>query len=146
MKMVMSSYAWRSFANAVEEDAERQRLLAEINRMEEIEMGNFIESVKHDSGWGTDGDFGTDRDDDSLGDEADGTRLGTSNAIPLSAKAAEAALIRKYRNLRVALEKDPMSFVDDIFEISPVEGQVWSNSEMEIANAPLGCKKSESAH
>jgi len=52
--------------------------------------------------------------------------------LPFAAKAVEAALVRKYRNLRTALGKDPMLFVDDIFEMTPISGQVWANSEMEI--------------
>lgn len=47
-------------------------------------------------------------------------------------KATRAALSRKYENLRNALENDPMHFVDDIFEISPTEGTVWAQSEIEV--------------
>ena len=91
-------------------------------------MSNFLESYKTNEY----SDFGTDIDgnsDDSMGMEDNNNN---NNEMPFSAKAIEAALIRKYRNLRVALEKDQMMFVDDIFEVSPSEGQVWSNSEFEI--------------
>ena len=94
--------------------------------MEEIEMTQFLESVQRNE---FSDEFGTDQDEDSLGDDTLGEAIGD---IPFSAKAAQAALTRKYRNLRVALEKDPMVFVDEIFEVSPTEGQVWSNSELEV--------------
>jgi hydrocephalus-inducing protein len=117
------TFSWRSFATNDEEAIERQRLLKEINRMENIEMNAFTDSLNR-------GDFfdaGTDGDGDLSDESIDG-----GNNMPFSARAVEAALIRKYRNLRTALEKDPMMFVDDIFEVSPVSGQVWSNSEMEV--------------
>lgn len=40
--------------------------------------------------------------------------------------------MRKYRHLRLALEKDSMEFIDDIFDISPAEGTIWPNSEIEV--------------
>lgn len=47
--------------------------------------------------------------------------------------SADVALVRKYRNLRLALEKDEMEFVDDIFDIIPLSGTVWPGSEMEVS-------------
>eukprot|EP00606_Chrysophyceae_sp_TOSAG23-5_P000584 GSChrysophyteH2.ASY1.ANO1.693.1 assembled CDS len=79
-------FKWKSFIGENDEDAERTRLMAEVNH----DMGNEI------------------------------------------TRAEEASLVRKYRNLRRALEVDSMLFVDDIFDISPTEGQVWANSELEV--------------
>ena len=41
-------------------------------------------------------------------------------------------LARKYRNIRKAIEDDPLLFQDDIFNIEPQSGQIWPNSEMTI--------------
>eukprot|EP01042_Synura_sphagnicola_P007280 gene7280-9325_t len=57
---------------------------------------------------------------------------GEDENLPFEARAIQASLIRKYRNLRRALENDTMLFVDDIFEVSPCEGEIWPRSEIEI--------------
>ena len=44
--------------------------------------------------------------------------------LPPRARIDAAILLRKYRNLRLALSNDNMNFVDDIFEISPIEGEI----------------------
>eukprot|EP00605_Chrysophyceae_sp_TOSAG23-4_P000636 GSChrysophyteH1.ASY1.ANO1.717.1 assembled CDS len=80
-------FKWKSFIGENDEDAERTRLMAEVNRMEDLERAALLQ---------------------------------------------QASLVRKYRNLRRALEVDSMLFVDDIFDISPTEGQVWANSELEV--------------
>lgn len=119
------TYMWKSFGNDAEEEAERQRLLSEINRMDEAErrllQNRIAEGHYSTSGGGMDG----------IGEGEEEIKNGEAY-IPLAAKADNAALVRKYRNLRRALEKDTMQFVDDIFEITPIEGQVWAHSEMEI--------------
>jgi hydrocephalus-inducing protein len=62
------------------------------------------------------------------------TLFASGNEVKLSAQARadKATLTRKYRNLRTALENDNMMFVDDIFEITPVSGNVWARSELEV--------------
>lgn len=109
-------YSWKSFAGDEEEDNERQRLLQEIARMETIEKAALRDRIFNGL-YSVEGDYAEEGGDDD---------------IPFAARADEAALVRKYRNLRTALSNDPMYFVDDIFEVSPIEGQVWANSEMEI--------------
>lgn len=52
--------------------------------------------------------------------------------LPPSYQAAQAALKRKYRHLRRALGKDGMLFADEIFEIRPLEGEIWARSEIEV--------------
>lgn len=52
--------------------------------------------------------------------------------LPPSFQAALAALKRKYRHLRRALSKDGMLFADEIFEIRPLEGEIWARSEIEV--------------
>lgn len=53
--------------------------------------------------------------------------------FPPSFQAAKAALKRKYRHLRRALGKDGMLFADEIFEIRPLEGEIWARSEIEVS-------------
>lgn len=52
--------------------------------------------------------------------------------FPPSFQAAQAALKRKYRHLRRALGKDGMLFADEIFEIRPLQGEIWARSEIEV--------------
>eukprot|EP01038_Epipyxis_sp_PR26KG_P004323 gene4323-6124_t len=116
------NYSWKSFANLDEEDMERQRLLMELNRMEEIEMQELQQRIV--DGLYSNGNDDVEYDADDVFDE--------NGVIPFAAKADKSSLVRKYRNLRTALSKDSMQFVDDIFEISPIEGQVWAHAEIEI--------------
>lgn len=116
-------FCWKSFAMVDEEEQERERLLQEINRMESIEyvalrdgLYNSAEGVNMDLDYGDDDD-----EEDSNVDN-----------IPFEGRAALATLKRKYRNLRLALQNDNMSFVDNIFDVTPLEGQVWANSEIEV--------------
>ena len=41
-------------------------------------------------------------------------------------------LARRYRNIRKAIDDDPLLFQDEIFNIEPASGQIWPNSEMTI--------------
>ena len=43
---------------------------------------------------------------------------------------AVAALNRKYMSIRKAVEEDKMLFQDEIFQIEPLEGKIWPNTEM----------------
>ena len=132
-------FIWKSYANSYEEEGERERLLYEINRMETLERNALRERIasgvygKNDSidiarssllAQGEDDGQGPQEDeniDENYGGLMDGANL------PYRARADEAVLQRKYRNLRLALEHDPMQFVDDIFEISPLEGNYTSD-------------------
>jgi hypothetical protein len=128
------NFVWKSFSSQEEEEAERSRLLNEINRMEAIEQNAFRDRLQsgfydhpasynqseYDPYAATSNNDGFVRDDDN------------GSFYSPQARADAAILMRKYRNLRTALENDPMQFVDDIFEISPVSGNVWARSEIEI--------------
>lgn len=116
------NFSWKSFANVSEEDDERGRLHTEITRMEELEEQALLEAAHN-------GEYGSPNHSDV---ESDDGEFNDGKGLSFEAKAAKSSLIRKYRNLRKALEHDPMFFVDDIFEITPVEGTVWAKSEIEI--------------
>lgn len=120
-------FSWKSFSTELDEERERRRLLLEIDRMEEIERGQLLQRIQA-------GFFNSQVMEGSTSIE--GQSIETDDAddgLPFAAQAEDASLVRKYRNLRKALELDNMLFVDDIFEVSPAEGQVWANSEMEIS-------------
>ena len=119
------TYMWKSFADDADEDTERKRLLMEINRMDDMERQMLQQRI-------AEGYYSNNHLDDLEEEENKSQTGGRGPYIPMAAKADHAAIVRKYRNLRCALEKDSMQFVDDIFEITPIEGQVWAHSEMEI--------------
>jgi hydrocephalus-inducing protein len=125
------NFVWKSFSSQEEEETERGRLLNEINRMEAIEQSSFqdrLQSGFYDPPASNTGNYSDYREYEET-DEMGGDDM--SYYSP-QARADAATLMRKYRNLRTALENDPMQFVDDIFEISPVSGNVWARSEIEI--------------
>ncbi|CAM9965954.1 unnamed protein product, partial [Ectocarpus fasciculatus] len=66
------------------------------------------------------------------GEDAEGPQTDGDETDDYSDKAAQAALKRKYRHLRRALGKDAMLFADEIFEIRPLEGEIWARSEIEV--------------
>jgi hypothetical protein len=120
-------YRWKSFATEGEEEAERERLLGEIDHIEEEERAQWQERLLSGAYENSDGrDIEEDVELDDVIDNGGNTNL------PFAARVDEAMITRKYRNLRKALEMDKMLFVDDIFEISPIEGEVWAYSDMEI--------------
>ena len=41
-------------------------------------------------------------------------------------------LSRKYKIIRKAIEEDYLLFEDQIFNIEPLQGQIWPNSEMTV--------------
>lgn len=121
-------YRWKSFATEAEEEVERQRLLMEINRIEDEERSMLYNRV-------SDGYYENAEEPENVNQMSFNDTNGvdpTNSLLPFAARVDEAVLIRKYRNLRKALEQDKMLFVDDIFDIAPIEGEVWAHSEMEI--------------
>lgn len=119
-------YRWKSFATEEEEEAERERLLVEINRIEEEERATWQERLMSGAYDNMDGGDYDEEELEELQDEE------MQQHLPFRARVDDAIITRKYRNLRKALEMDKMLFVDDIFEISPIEGEVWAFSDMEI--------------
>lgn len=47
-------------------------------------------------------------------------------------KRAELALTRKYKTIKKAIEDDLFLFRDSIFQIQPLMGEIWPNSEITI--------------
>eukprot|EP01042_Synura_sphagnicola_P000147 gene147-148_t len=121
-------FSWKSFTNRDEEEAERERLFVEIGRMEALEQTAFREGVYNFNASREYLDEAIAAGQEDMEDDLDGE----DENLPFEARAIQASLIRKYRNLRRALENDTMLFVDDIFEVSPCEGEIWPRSEIEI--------------
>jgi hydrocephalus-inducing protein len=128
-------YSWAAFANASEEDAERRKLLSELNdmhRVEEQELDKRCESLMTGQDLVCDESVPSDASSDS------------SQTIQLpTLRAAQAALRRKYRHLRQALEDDRMSFADGVFDIQPPSGEVWANSDAEMTVLFRPCTASD---
>ena len=125
MSEIPINFKWKSFSRESEEESERSRLLVEVERMEEIERNSLMQRIQE-------GFYNTVSLEDTVGSIAADDDEVDESGIPFGARAEEASLVRKYRNLKRALEVDNMLFVDDIFDVSPSEGQVWANSELEI--------------
>ena len=144
-------FSWKAFGTPAEESAERNRLHQEINRMEAMERQNlelqvFDDEEKEGRGspdsssssfsssrpeveGGDEGELvgGEEDDGDSSDEEHDG-----EGGIPMNKRRELAALSRKYKHLRRAVEEDELHFADDSFRIEPSSGDVWANSEFEF--------------
>eukprot|EP01031_Cornospumella_fuschlensis_P035773 gene35773-43390_t len=101
------SYRWKSFLTEDEEESERNRLLVEINRIEEEERAILMQKIAE--GYYDNMD---DNDGDGLHAYAsiEEDLEETTFSLPFAARVDEATIIRKYRNLRKALELDKMLF------------------------------------
>jgi len=132
-------FEWRAFATAQEEEEERSRLHAELDRMESLEETQLMEghlalrvpssssSMRKSKGEHQRSDTLLDSSSDS-----DGVAPTGGQKFPPALRALQAALRRKYRHLRRALEEDNMLFADEVFEILPLTGEIWANSEIEV--------------
>ena len=127
-------FAWKAFGTPAEESAERNRLHQEINRMEAMERQNLELQTFEDApeslspkgsnnassrlssessgADGFDGEFDPE-DGDSSDDDNDGS------GMPLAKRRELAALSRKYKHLRRAVEEDQLLFADESFRIEP---------------------------
>jgi len=106
-------FEWKGFQTEGEEGNERSRLMDELSKMQ---MGEL--QLLNESDWDAQSDDSL-SDDDGMGE--------------CPAKRAELAkLKRKYKNLHKAVEEDKMRFADDSFELEPMSGDIWANSEIEI--------------
>jgi len=149
-------FSWKQFAHVVEEESERQRLYADLTTMQELEEdalerdfemkaeigGDDVAGVVAGSGEGDEMNAvalnnNSDRNlvkavSVGVGEESDEDLSGDEAGVPAKVRVARAALSRKYRHLRRALEEDSMGFADNNFEIKPMTGEIWANSEIEV--------------
>ncbi len=139
-------FSWKAFGTPAEESAERNRLHQEINRMEAMERQNLELQVFDDdndrggdgpasgspsSSGGDGGDgFSADAAYDDDGDSSDDDR--NEGGMPMAKRQELAALTRKYKHLRRAVEEDKLFFADESFRVEPASGEVWANSEFEF--------------
>ena len=140
-------FSWKQFANDEEEEFERERLFADLAAMEELEenaLENDFDQQREfgDASSAADGEQTNDKSggmaagyrggsNDNDGDD-DEELSGDEAAVPRPLREARAALSRKYRHLRKALEEDQMGFNDASFEVKPASGEIWANSEVEV--------------
>ena len=136
-------FSWKAFGTPAEESAERNRLHQEINRMEAMELQNLELQTFEDApetispkGAGSGTVLSSESSGDSLvddpedGDSSDDDAQGSD--MPLAKRRELAALSRKYKHLRRAVEEDKLLFADESFRIEPASGEVWANSEFEF--------------
>jgi hydrocephalus-inducing protein len=130
-------FSWKAFGTPAEESAERNRLHQEINRMEAMERQNLelqvFDDEEEEGGISASASssmisLGPEYDDD--GDSSDDG--GENGGMPLNKRRELAALSRKYKHLRRAVEEDELHFADESFRIEPSSGEVWANSEFEF--------------
>ena len=114
-------FDWRAFHTPEEEEDERSRLLLELEQMQQLEEDKLDE------------DFNlTDAAEKNPEYDSDGSLSGDEGMIPPAVRAARAALRQKYRHLKHALMEDDMLFANENYEIKPMTGEIWANSEIEV--------------
>ena len=108
-------FSWKSFEGVAEEESERSRMILELDRMEAQEMEDLRGSIA------------------LTDDEGSPNILNVNqNDTAFELVAMEAEITRKYRNLRLSLHNDQLLFIDNVFGVSPLSGQVWAQSEIEV--------------
>ena len=111
-------FSWRAFQTEVEENKKKSQLIAQLNDEEAeermiLEESNLEESVNEvlDS-------------DDSYDEEE------LNKKAERAQTKAITTLARKYQSIRKAVEEDFMLFQDEIFNIEPLQGKLWPNTEI----------------
>jgi hydrocephalus-inducing protein len=102
-------FTWKQFLTTNDEEDERARLFGELEAMQELETEELEKDIEDMSRDGA--GMGSDEDDDAS------ALSGEEDYGPRALRAARAALSRKYRHLRRALEEDQMAFADQNFEV-----------------------------
>ena len=187
-------YIWKSFATIYDEESEKNRLLNEINHLEEQEYSVFYKRIAsgyyntnnttttNNSTYNNDNntadivagvnegvytgsetenlgfspvDPDNDNDDNNnnnisstksdiiwYGNNSNTPTTNTTHKlgnadvlgqyIPDAARGDEAILMRKYYNLRKALEIDNMLYIEDYFIITPISGKIYPHTDCEV--------------
>ena len=137
------SFNWRAFHTPEEEEEERHRLLEELEEMQQMEEDELNEKFNlTGTKWEIDDNLNNimvveeGKEGGEIpakdGNESDGSLSGDESMVPPAVRAAQAALRQKYRHLKHALMEDDMQFTNDNYEIKPMSGQIWANSEIEV--------------
>lgn len=121
-------FEWRSLQRRESEEAERERLRLELDRMETMERRKINEDAR-ERARERQGEKGS--EDDGPGD-IDSDLSDTEDGVPAGARAELAALARKYRNLRRQVDEDQLLFTDDAFAIEPASGEIWAHSDIDV--------------
>ena len=116
-------FSWRAFATEAEETDKKDRLNAQLTTEESEELAEI--ERKFASGTLSDDDDEGSLDSD---DSYDQTELSAKNER--RRQKALSALSRKYQAIKKAVNEDSMLFQDEIFQIEPLEGKIWPNTEM----------------
>ena len=111
-------FSWRAFQTEVEENKKKSQLIAQLNDEESdermiLEESNLEESIDEP----LDSDDSYDEEELNKKQERAQTK-------------AIATLARKYQSIRKAVDEDLMLFQDEIFNIEPLQGKLWPNTEI----------------
>ena len=111
-------FSWRAFQTEVEEHKKKSQLIAQLNDEEAnermiLEESNLEEEINEP----LDSDDSYDEEELNKKQERAQTK-------------AIATLARKYQSIRKAVDEDLMLFQDEIFNIEPLQGKLWPNTEI----------------
>lgn len=111
-------FSWRAFQTEVEEHKKKSQLIAQLNEEEAnermiLEESNLEEEINEP----LDSDDSYDEEELNKKQERAQTK-------------AIATLARKYQSIRKAVDEDLMLFQDEIFNIEPLQGKLWPNTEI----------------
>jgi len=113
-------FEWRAFANEREEFEQKARLHEQLQQ-EEAEERLLIEEQ-----------IAMDEDVESLDSDDSYDELEIKNLKERKLKRALAALERKYKNIKKAVDDDLMLFQGDVYQVFPQKGKIWPNSEIQV--------------
>lgn len=75
-------------------------------------------------------DHGDDDEENSLDSDDSYNNIELEQRRQRKKEKVMAALSRKYTSIKKAVDEDKMLFQDEIFQIEPLEGKIWPNTEM----------------
>ena len=114
-------FSWRAFATEAEEKEKKDRLIKQLSQEEAEELHEIETNFTQ----------GDDEDDEGSLDSDDSydTNELQSKVVRRKEKALN-TLTRKYQAIKKAVYDDKMLFQDEIFQVEPLEGKIWPNTEM----------------
>ena len=114
-------FSWRAFYNEKDEIAQKEKLKEQLDREEAEEKMLLEESPDN-----------YESEDESLDSDDSYDEDEINKKHERAQQKAVSTLKRKYESIRKAVDEDPMLFQDDIFQIEPISGKIWPNTEITV--------------
>jgi len=111
-------FSWRTFATEREENEKKARMNAQLSQ-DEAEERMVAEESNHEESMADSLDSDDSYDEDELNKKQERAQ-----------QKAIATLARKFQSIRKAVDEDLMLFQDEIFQIEPLQGKIWPNTEI----------------